>query len=102
MVRIGQSLERYRDVKLQQFRSRLAMEDAHLANHLVEMLDSALTKYRTWLERNLPVGFPADGEPGRFKEILLVTRYSRRKGRRHDLCAYMMVKPKKIVQNQEQ
>ncbi|KAJ7391070.1 General transcription factor IIH subunit 1 [Desmophyllum pertusum] len=51
MVRIGQSLERYRDVKLQQFRSRLAMEDAHLANHLVEMLDSALTKYRTWLEK---------------------------------------------------
>ncbi|KAJ7391064.1 General transcription factor IIH subunit 1 [Desmophyllum pertusum] len=49
--RIGQSLERYRDVKLQQFRSRLAMEDAHLANHLVEMLDSALTKYRTWLEK---------------------------------------------------
>ncbi|XP_074637920.1 general transcription factor IIH subunit 1-like [Acropora palmata] len=51
MVRIGQSLEKYRDAKLQQFRSQLPSENSHLANHLVEMLDSALFKYRTWLEK---------------------------------------------------
>jgi len=51
VVRMGQSLEKYRDVKLQQFRSQLTTEDSHLANHLVEMLESALTKYRTWLEK---------------------------------------------------
>jgi len=51
MVRLGQSLERYKDVKLQQFRSQLAIQDSHLANHLVEMLDTALTKYKTWLEK---------------------------------------------------
>ncbi|XP_068717485.1 general transcription factor IIH subunit 1-like [Montipora capricornis] len=51
MVRIGQSLEKYRDVKLQQFRSQLASENLHLASHLIEMLDSALSKYRTWLEK---------------------------------------------------
>lgn len=51
MVKMGQSLEKYRDVKLQQFRNQLPAEEAHLANHLVEMLDTALTKYRTWLEK---------------------------------------------------
>ena len=30
MVRLGQSLERYKDVKLQQFRSQLATEDSHV------------------------------------------------------------------------
>ncbi|CAH3152099.1 unnamed protein product [Porites evermanni] len=51
VVRMGQSLGKFRDVKLQQFRSDLSIEDSHLADHLVEMLDSALAKYRTWLEK---------------------------------------------------
>lgn len=31
MVRIGQSLEKYRDAKLQQFRSQLPSENSHVS-----------------------------------------------------------------------
>ena len=46
MVRIGQSLEKYRDAKLQQFRSQLPSENSHVSFPYVTLLRDLLWSFK--------------------------------------------------------
>ncbi|EDO49292.1 predicted protein [Nematostella vectensis] len=48
VARMGQSLEKYRNTKLEQLRGKLSEGDLHLIEHLTEMLEAATAKYRSW------------------------------------------------------
>ena len=46
MVRIGQSLEKYRDAKLQQFRNQLPSENSHVSFPFVNLLRDLLWSFK--------------------------------------------------------